>query len=107
MEANAAVSATLGMKNKFCVNVNVYFEIVHVRVRVRPYPPFPTTHHIYYMIMVGHHNQGWSDNLKMLYTMAAVYWLPSNHSLSKLLYIQLQNIINYLSLTEYCQSLCY
>ena len=45
MEANAAVSATLGMKNKSCVNLNLYFEIVHVRVRVRvrPYPPFPTT----------------------------------------------------------------
>jgi len=33
------------MKNKCCVNVNVYFEIVCVcvRVRVRPYPPFPLT----------------------------------------------------------------
>ena len=31
------------MKNKYCVNVNVYFEIVRVRVRVRPYPTFPLT----------------------------------------------------------------
>ena len=26
-----------------CIDVKVYFENLHVRVRVRPYPPFPTT----------------------------------------------------------------
>ena len=35
----------LGMKNKCCVNVKVYFEIVRVCVHVdQPYPPFPLTH---------------------------------------------------------------
>ena len=32
LEANAAVKAMLGMKNKCCVNVKVYFEIVCVHV---------------------------------------------------------------------------
>jgi len=46
LEANTAVKTMLGMKDKCCVNVKVYFEIVHVRIRIRirPYPPFPLTH---------------------------------------------------------------
>ena len=44
LEANAAVKTTLGMKNNCFVNVKVYILNVHVRVHVRPYPPFPTTH---------------------------------------------------------------
>ena len=50
LEANPAVKKclNLGMKDKCCVNVKVYFEIVHVRIHVQPYPPFylplmPTT----------------------------------------------------------------
>ena len=30
-------------KSIYCINVKVLFENVRVRVRVRPYPPFPTT----------------------------------------------------------------
>jgi len=41
LEANTAVTTTLGMKNKCCVNVNAYFEIVHVCIRAQQYPPFP------------------------------------------------------------------
>ena len=32
------------MKNNCYINVNMLFENVRVHIRVRPYPPFPTTH---------------------------------------------------------------
>jgi len=32
LEANTAVTTTLGTKNKCRANVNVYFETVHVRI---------------------------------------------------------------------------
>jgi len=45
LEVNITVKAALGMKNKCCVNVKVYVEIVRIRIRIRvpPYPPFPLT----------------------------------------------------------------
>ena len=49
LKVNTTVKPTFGMKNKCCVNVKVYVEIVFVcghvciHVRVQPYLPFPPT----------------------------------------------------------------
>jgi len=47
-------SNNVGMKNKCCVNVKVYFEIACVHVRVQPYPPFPLTHDTWYYLQMTH-----------------------------------------------------
>ena len=41
LEVKTAVKTALGMKNNCYINVKMLFE--NVRVRVRPYLPFPTT----------------------------------------------------------------
>ena len=57
---NTAVKTMLGMKNKCCVNIKVYFEIVcvYVRILIRPYPPFPfTCIHLYGTTTAMHSKQ--------------------------------------------------